>query len=199
VMVTDGFLPLEHPPGEAQVDFGEARFIENGITYDGNYLNISYPHSNGGYMQLFKSQNQECLLEGMKAIFEYVGGVPIAIWFDNMSTAVKKVKEYGKRDLTDGFIRFMMHYGFQSNFCNPNSGNDYPDVLVIPKFLVNNAKTFYYRITNAFAIQKLRDNIIFTFTSVHKDEAANPHYFAILELLLEHHHVYLPSQERLSA
>lgn len=124
VMVTDGFLPLEHPPGEAQVDFGEARFIENGITYDGNYLNISYPHSNGGYMQLFKSQNQECLLEGMKAIFEHVGGVPIAIWFDNMSTAVKKVKEYGKRDLTNGFIRFMMHYGFQSNFCNPNSGNE---------------------------------------------------------------------------
>jgi transposase len=24
---TDGFLPLEHPPGEAQADFGEARFI----------------------------------------------------------------------------------------------------------------------------------------------------------------------------
>src|ERR1035437_6777315 len=24
---TDGFLPLEHPPGEAQADFGAARFI----------------------------------------------------------------------------------------------------------------------------------------------------------------------------
>jgi len=35
---TDGFLPLEHPPGEAQADFGEARFIENGITYDGYYF-----------------------------------------------------------------------------------------------------------------------------------------------------------------
>lgn len=55
--------------------------------------------------------------------FEHVGGVPISIWFDNMFTAVKKVKEYGKRDLTNGFIRFMMHYGFQSNFCNPSSGN----------------------------------------------------------------------------
>lgn len=31
-MNPDGFLPLEHPPGEAQADFGEARFIENGIT-----------------------------------------------------------------------------------------------------------------------------------------------------------------------
>jgi transposase len=123
-MNTDGFLPLEHPPGEAQADFGEARFIENSITYDGYYFNISYPHSNGGHTQLFKSANQECLLEGMKAIFEHIGGVPTAIWFDNMSTAVKKIKEYGERDLTKGFLRFMMHYGFQSNFCNPNSGHE---------------------------------------------------------------------------
>ena len=39
-MNADGFLPLQHPPGEAQGDFGEARFIENGITYDGYYLNM---------------------------------------------------------------------------------------------------------------------------------------------------------------
>jgi len=121
---TDGFLPLLHPPGEAQADFGEAQFLENGITYDGYYLNISYPHSNGGHAQLFKSANQECLLEGKKAIFEHIGGVPTAIRFDNMSTAVKKVKEYGERDLTKGFLRFMMHYGFSSNFCNPNSGHE---------------------------------------------------------------------------
>lgn len=121
---TDGFLPLEHPPGEAQADFGEARFIENGVTYDGYYFNLSYPHSNGGHTQLFKSANQECLLEGMKAIFEHIGGIPVTIWFDNMSTAVKKVREYGERDLTKGFLRFMMHHGFRSNFCNPNSGNE---------------------------------------------------------------------------
>lgn len=120
----EGFLPLEHPAGEAQVDFGSATFIENGVEYEGNYLNISFPYSNGGYTQLFKAENQECLLEGLKAIFEHIGGVPTAIWFDNMATAVKKIKAHGERDLTQGFLRFMMHYGFQSNFCNPNSGNE---------------------------------------------------------------------------
>ena len=60
----------------------------------------------------------------MKAIFEHISGVPTAIWFDNMSTVVKKIKECGERDLTQGFLRFMMHYGFQSNFCNPNSGHE---------------------------------------------------------------------------
>jgi transposase len=123
-MVNEGFLPLEHPPGEAQADFGEARFVENGVTYDGYYFTVSYPHSNGGHTQLFKSANQECLLEGMKTIFNHIGGVPVRIRFDNMSTAVKKVKEYGTRDLTQGFLRFMLHHGFQSNFCNPNAGNE---------------------------------------------------------------------------
>jgi len=119
-----GYLPLEHPPGEAQADFGKARFIENGVTYDGFYLNLSFPYSNAGYTQLFKSENQECLLEGMKRIFEHIQGVPIVIWFDNMSTAVKKIKKQGKRDTTDGFMRFMMHYSFESNFCNANSGHE---------------------------------------------------------------------------
>ena len=63
-------------------------------------------------------------MEGMKAIFEHIGGVPKVLWFDNMPTAVKKIKEYGRRDLRDGFLRFMMHYGFQSNFCNPDSGHE---------------------------------------------------------------------------
>ncbi len=42
---------------------------------------ISYPHSNGGHTQLFKSENQECLLEGLKSIFEHIGGIPTTIWY----------------------------------------------------------------------------------------------------------------------
>lgn len=119
-----GYLPLEHPPGEAQVDFGEAQFVEKGIKYNGYFLNISFPYSNGGYLQLFKAQNQECLLEGLKNIFEHMGKVPINIWFDNMSTVVKEIRKHGERDLTRGFERFMLHYGFCSNFTNPNSGHE---------------------------------------------------------------------------
>lgn len=59
-IVSEGFLPLKHHQGEEQPDFGEARFIENGTTYDGFYFNLSYPHSNTGYTQLFKSS---CLKE----------------------------------------------------------------------------------------------------------------------------------------
>jgi transposase len=121
---TECYLPLEHPPGEAQVDFGAAEFIEKGNKYNGYYLNLSFPYSNAGFFQIFKGQNQECLLQGIKDICEFIGGCPTAIWFDNMTTAVKEIKKQGQRDLTKGFERFMLHYGFISNFCNPNSGHE---------------------------------------------------------------------------
>lgn len=121
---TTGYLPLEHIPGEAQADFGDGEFYENGRHYDGKYLNLSFPYSNQGYTQLFKGENQECLFEGLKTIFEHIGGVPGRIWFDNASTMVTKVLKGGNRNLTDDFLRFMEHYRFEAAFCNVAAGHE---------------------------------------------------------------------------
>jgi transposase len=119
-----GYLPLEHIPGEAQADFGDADYYENGRLYSGKYLNISFPYSNKGYFQLFKGENQECLFEGMVTIFEHIGGVPQRIWFDNASTIVTKVLKNGERNLTNDFLKFMAHYRFEAAFCNVESGHE---------------------------------------------------------------------------
>ena len=132
----NGFLPLEHVPGEAQVDFGDADFYENGKLYNGKYLNLSFPYSNKGYTQLFKGENQECLFEGLKTIFEHIGGVSPKIWFDNASTIVTKVIKGGGSNLTDDFIRFMEHYGFEAVFCNVNAGHEKGYILI--KLTANN-------------------------------------------------------------
>jgi len=118
------FLPLEHPAGEAQVDFGEADFYERGVLIHGYYLTVSYPYSNGGYTQLFKGANLECLLEGLKNIFAYAGGVPRRIWLDNLSPVVAKILKAGERKLTDGFLRFKEHYRLSLAFCNPDAGHE---------------------------------------------------------------------------
>lgn len=119
-----GYLPLEHIPGEAQGDFGDAEFYENGRLYQGKYLNLSFPHSNQGYLQLFKGENQECLFEGLIAIFEHIGGVPARIWFDNTRTIVSKVMKGGNRTLTEDFLRFKEHYRFEAVFCNIEAGHE---------------------------------------------------------------------------
>lgn len=53
----------------------------------------------------------ECLLEGLVATFEYLGGVPTEIWFDNTRIIV-----------TERFQRFCEHYRFRPLFMNPESG-----------------------------------------------------------------------------
>jgi len=73
---------------------------------------------------VFQSENQECLLEGLKRIFTHIGGVPIRVRCDNMSTAVAQILKGTERVISDGFTRFMLHHRFAADFCNPASGNE---------------------------------------------------------------------------
>ena len=118
----ESYLPLIHRPGEAQADFGMTVFTENGMKHDGKHLVLSFPYSNGAYLQLNYGENMECLLEGLQNMFEYIGGVPIEIWFDNTSTIVTNIIRDGGRNLTDRFVRFQEHYRFTAKFMNPESG-----------------------------------------------------------------------------
>ena len=87
---------------------------------------------------MFPSENTECLLEGLQRMFHHMGGVPKIIRFDNLSPAVKKVITKGERDLTDTFERFVFHYGFKYEFCNPGKGNEKGHVEAMVKYVRNN-------------------------------------------------------------
>ena len=61
---TDGYIPLVHHPSEGQADFGTADFYENSrLHHEAKYLVLSFPYSNGGFLQLNYGENMECLLE----------------------------------------------------------------------------------------------------------------------------------------
>lgn len=120
---TEGYIPLVHHLGEAQADFGFADFYENGkLHHEAKYLVLSFPFSNGGFLQLNYGENMECLLEGLVAMFEHIGGVPTEIWFDNTRTIVTKVIKGGGRNVTERFQRFCEHYRIKAVFMNPESG-----------------------------------------------------------------------------
>lgn len=121
----NGFERLEHPPAEAQLDFGTMEVCHEGAFKDVKTLVLTFPFSNAGFAVVLPAENQECLLEGMKELFRQAGGIPRKIRIDNMSTAVTKVKS--KTDpavLTDGFLQFATHHGFETQVCNPRSGNE---------------------------------------------------------------------------
>ena len=72
-----------------------------------------------------RSETREALLEGLITIFDFIGHVPSAIWFDQMSSAALRTRdEKGLVKVADPVMRFSTHYGFSIKFCNPDSGNE---------------------------------------------------------------------------
>jgi transposase len=113
-----------HAPGGAQVDFGEILVSKNGVDEKAHELVVSFPCSNAGFIQICRDETQESLCEALVGIFEYIGGVPPRILFDNMSSAVVQIEEHGNRQVTEMFMRFAMHHRFKADFCNPDSPNE---------------------------------------------------------------------------
>ena len=117
---TSGTQELIWEPGCAQVDFGEADFNEDTDCVRRKYLATSFPYSNDGFSQVFGGETAECVCQGLKDIFEYIGGVPHLLVFDNATGVGRRICE--KVIETELFSRFRAHYGFQVRFCNPQAG-----------------------------------------------------------------------------
>ena len=111
-----------HAMCEAQVDFGDILIkTSRGTEERWHELVVSFPWSNAGFAQVCRYETKECLCEGLIQIFKFIGGVPVRILFDNMSSAVVHVEEHGNRQLTEMFMRFTRHHRFKAEFCNPDS------------------------------------------------------------------------------
>ncbi|TQE89226.1 IS21 family transposase, partial [Ureibacillus terrenus] len=116
---------LEHPPGEAQVDFGTMSVVtKEGKEEDRSILILSFPYSNAAYAYPLPAENSECFLYGLTQLFRQAGGVPRKLRIDNLAAAVVSVRKGGERQYTEAFERFRLHYGFDVQACNPYSGHE---------------------------------------------------------------------------
>jgi hypothetical protein len=70
------------------------------------------------------NQTREALFEGLMGAFEFFGGVPCCLWFDNLPPAIKKVLKGRDREMQEKFAAFAAHYGFRAEFCAPGKGNE---------------------------------------------------------------------------
>jgi len=76
------FVPLTHPAGEAQADFGEAVVVVAGVKQKAHYLVVDLPHSDDCFVMAFPAETTEAFLEGHVRAFAYFGGVPTRILYD---------------------------------------------------------------------------------------------------------------------
>lgn len=111
------FLPLEHRPGEAQVDYGFARVILAGVETDVALFVMTLPHSGAVYLQVFPRECTETFLEGHVRAFRFFGGVPRRIAYDNAKVAVAKIVGSRDRIPTREFLRLTSYHLFETHFC----------------------------------------------------------------------------------
>ena len=97
------FVPLTHPAGEAQADFGEALVVIAGVEQKAHYLAMDLPHSDDCFVVAFPAETTEAFLEGHVRAFEYFGGVPTRILYDNTRIAVAKILGGTDRQRTRAF------------------------------------------------------------------------------------------------
>jgi len=118
------FVPLSHPPGHAQVDFGEAIGVVGGVRRKLHVFFMSLPHSDAAFMKAYPAETTEAFLDGHVSAFAFFGGVPQSILYDNTKLAAARICGDGKRERTRAFTGLISHYLFRDRFGRPGKGND---------------------------------------------------------------------------
>lgn len=115
----DVFIPLSYAPGQmAQVDFGEGEVIISGQQLTAQIFCLRLCYSKQAFVMALPTQSQEAFFEGHVRAFDFLGGVPRQLVYDNLKAAVNKVLKGQDREEQVSFIAFRSHYLFESRFCN---------------------------------------------------------------------------------
>jgi transposase len=132
------FVPLVHPAGDAQADFGEALVVIAGEQRKAHYFVMDLPQSDDCFVMAFPGETTEAFLEGHNQAFSYFGGVPRRILYDNTKLAVTQIVGDGTRRKTRAFAELQSHYLFEERFGRPGKGNDKGKVEGLVKYARRN-------------------------------------------------------------
>jgi transposase len=135
------FVPLAHPPGHAQVDFGEAVGVIGGVRQKIHFFCMDLPQSDACFVKAYPCETTEAFLDGHVASFAFFGGVPLSLLYDNLKIAVAKICGDGKRERTRAFTELVSHYLFADRFGRPGKGNDKGKVEGLVKYARANFMT----------------------------------------------------------
>ncbi len=94
------FVPLAHPPGHAQADFGEALGVIGGVERKIHFFAMDLPHSDACFVVAYPAETTEAFCDGHVRAFAFFGGVPKSVLYDNTRIAVARILGDGKRQRT---------------------------------------------------------------------------------------------------
>jgi transposase len=158
------FVPLRHDPGHAQADFGEGLAEIGGVEQKIHYFALDLPHSDASFVQAYPEETTEAFCAGHSAAFDFFGGVPQSILYDNTRIAVARILGDGTRQRTRVFSELQSHYLFEDRFGRPGKGNDKGKVeglvgWIRRNYLVPMPRTASIEALNAKLIDDCRDRL----------------------------------------
>lgn len=118
------FMPLSQPAGQAQADFGEAVVRLQGKETKIAFFVMSLPFSDAFCCQAFPRECTETFQEGHCRAFQFFGGVPRRISYDNSRIAVAKFVGRRGDTPTQEFLRLESHFLFEHHFCLVRRANE---------------------------------------------------------------------------
>jgi len=122
--VREMFVPLAHPPGHAQADFGEAAVIIGGFEQKAHFFALDLPHSDACYVRAYPAATSEALVDGHVHAFAFFGRVPVSVLYDNDKCLVARILPDGTRKRAKLFSGFLSHYLIRDRYGRPGKGND---------------------------------------------------------------------------
>lgn len=146
------FVPLAHPPGHAQADFGEATVVLGGVEQKVRFFVMDLPQSDAVFVKAYHAETAEAFCDGHVEAFDFFGGVPLSILYDNTKLAVAQILGDGTRKRSHLFAALQCHYVFEDRFGRPAKGNDKGAVEGMVGFI---RRTFMVPIPHARDIEEL--------------------------------------------
>ena len=117
------FVPLTFGVGEAfQFDWSEDWAQLGSERVKLQVAQFKLCHSRAFVVRAYPLQTHEMLFDAHNHAFAVLGGVPRRGIYDNMKTAVDRVRSGKAREVNVRFAAMVSHFLFEAEFCNPAAG-----------------------------------------------------------------------------
>lgn len=121
----EAFIKQQYDYGDiCEFDWGDVKLIIDGKEVKYRMAVFTMAKSNFRFAYLYNNENTQSFIDAHIRFFEYIGGVPKCMVYDNMKVAVAKFVGKTEKEATVALKKLSLYYGFNYRFCNIHSGNE---------------------------------------------------------------------------
>lgn len=124
-IVHEAYIKQEYDYGDiCEFDWGEVKLLIDNIDVKFRMAVFTMAKSNFKFAYLYRHENTQSFVDAHIRFFEYIGGVPRCMVYDNMKVAVAKFVGRTEKEATEALKKLSVYYSFKYRFCNKCSGNE---------------------------------------------------------------------------